>query len=212
MILPPNELTSRLEDEMQPRTVAHELKIVTLVPQAAILPEVKNLFVKLLRVMLPPVPEPFEKNLAMPLITRFPPDCVIVLPEISDRFVPTVGLFREIGAVLIIAPVVMFPIVRRPAVILSSSDCSRPIVSASPTPPRTTPPPLVRICTWPAMVALTDPAKGTRSSVTALIVTLPAVEIVPFTVRRPDESSIIISPFPPELFIPASDELVAAEI
>ena len=94
----------------------------------------------------------------MPLIVRLPGAvCVIELPEISVRFVPSVAFDRSIAAVFTMAPVVLLPMVSRLAVIGLSSVFVRSRLAESSAPPRFTTAQSVWISTLPAVVTFTVP-------------------------------------------------------
>ena len=75
----------------------------------------------LFRVILPAVPVPDDTKFAVPPMVRLPPDCVMELPEITVRLVPSVAFDRSIGAVMVNEPLPELPITSVPAVILFSS-------------------------------------------------------------------------------------------
>ena len=86
------------------------LAICTAAPVVATAP--RKLFVALFSVTFPAEPVPVDIKLAAPLMLKQPePVCVILLPDTSDRFVPTVALDRLMAAVFTIGPVVLLPMV-----------------------------------------------------------------------------------------------------
>ena len=113
-----------MDADVLPRIKAFVSVTVIFVPLAVTVPK---LFVALFSVIFPAVPVPDETKFAVPLIVRLPaPVCVIELPEIRVRFVPSVALLRLIAAVFTIVPVVLLPIVSWFAVIRLSSAWEMP--------------------------------------------------------------------------------------
>ena len=121
VMAPPVEFTVRVVPRTQPIRVLLLLTMLIFVPVAARLPVEKKSFVALSRVIFPLLPVPVETKFAVPAITRLPTDCVIVLPETSVRFVPSVAFDRSIGAVMVNEPLPELPIISVPAVMLFSS-------------------------------------------------------------------------------------------